>query len=352
MKKRGIKALAIGVTMGLLLTGCGSQFPEMSDEEYDRTVQYAVSLLMKYSNNGVERLSSLSALELQRQIEKEDREKRKAERDAANEAAIDASEDAADAELSEEELEAKADEETGEETDAAEEGAGKEDSDVKVDVSSEDGKDEEDIDELIDKYSDALKTGEDAAEGSSEDSSEEATDDATDEASDEALASASEETPEKEEAGGDSSEELTTESDKTVDGMRQELSKGIFLTYSGYSVAASYPDDDDVFVITADPGKKLLVLNFRLANTGGSDVTVDMAKSNPHFQVILNKANVGYTNVTWLDNDLSSFAGTIKAGEKLSMVLVKQLDASKVKSIDSLGLIGTLGDETITFNLE
>ena len=134
--------------------------------------------------------------------------------------------------------------------------------------------------------------------------------------------------------------------------MRQELSKGIFLTYSGYSVAGSYPDNDDVFVINATSGKKLLILNFRLANTSGMDVSVDMEKANPHFQVLLNGTNVGYTNVTMLDNDLSSFKGTIPAGAKLSMVLIKQMDAAKLKNVDTLGLIGDMGAETIQFNLE
>ena len=66
MSKKGfMKTMAVLCVASLLLTGCGSTFPEMTEEEYNQTVQYVVSLLMKYSNNGVERLSSISALEMQ-----------------------------------------------------------------------------------------------------------------------------------------------------------------------------------------------------------------------------------------------------------------------------------------------
>ena len=37
----------------ITITGCGSSFPELTDEEYDQTVQYAAGLLMRYSNNAV-----------------------------------------------------------------------------------------------------------------------------------------------------------------------------------------------------------------------------------------------------------------------------------------------------------
>ena len=354
MNTRLLKVLTAGCISGLLLTGCGQTFPEMTQEEYDQIVQYSVSLLMKYSNNGVERLSSLSALEMQRQIEKEAREAAKAERDAQTAAAI-----AGETQPEEEPVDVAA--ETGDSSpDAAEPES------TLPDASSED-----DIDKLLDEYGDALDEGIKNAEGEEEtDTTEtdlaqaqpeenEAEEPQTEEPSleDQLDELSAEDTSAESSAGESSSEEepseaLTTETDIEVDGMRQELTKGLFLTYSGYSVAGSYADENDVFSITATSGNKLLVLNFKLINTSGMDVSIDMVKANPHFQVLLNGTNVGYTNVTMLDNDLSSFAGTIPAGEKVNMVLIKQMKADKMKTVDTLGLIGTLGDDTITFNLE
>ena len=66
----------------------------------------------------------------------------------------------------------------------------------------------------------------------------------------------------------------------------------------------------------------------------------------------MNGINVGYTNVTMLDNDLSSYKGSIAADEKKSMVLIKQMDADKLKNVSTLGLIGDMGGEIIEFKLE
>lgn len=367
MKKSVLKALAIGITSSLLLTGCGSQFPEMTQEEYDQVVQYSVNLLLKYSNNGVERLSSLSALEMQKQIEKENREAAKAARDAENAAAMGLSteetqEEETDLAMAEEtqipeeneteepvEEQVEETEEPSEETTfpseeetveepKEEEIAQEETSEASKEETEEpestqetkpeQNSEEDDIDKLLEKYEDDLQEGIDNSSEAEEPESEQPV---------------SEETSE---------EVLTTETDNTVDGMRQEISKGIFLTYSGYSVNSSYADESEVFSITATSGNKLLILNFKLINTSGMDVAVDMVKANPHFQIILNGTNVGYTNVTMLQNDLSSFTGTIPAGAKVNMVLVKQMKADKVKTVESLGLIGDLKGETTTFNLE
>ena len=358
MKKKVLETLIIGITAGVLLTGCGSSFPEMTQEEYDQTVQYAVNLLMKYSNNGVERLSSISALEMQKQIEKENREAAKAARDA----------EAANAMQEGQEETTEPAEETLENTE-----------DIASAGGEGDAQSGDDVDALLDKFGDELdegmrnsETGEtsegDDAETSLTDQESEETkaettetdekqDENTDEKPDEdsleqQLDNLSQGETELAENPDDSTEPLTTEVDATVDGMRQELVKGLFLTYTGYSVAGSYADEDAVFSITANQGNKLLVLNFQLVNTSGMDVTVDMVKANPHFQVMLNGTNVGYTNVTMLQDDLSSFSGTIPAGERVNMVLIKQMKADKIKTVNSLGLIGDLNGETTNFNLE
>ena len=364
MKKRVLKVFLIGCIMGLFLTGC-TKFPEMTDEEYDQVVQYAVSILMKNSNNGVEKLSSLNSLELEKQMKKEAREAKKAARDAETAARIangtgntEEGINDSNAEISTEDIndqtdiakaendplddltnteETPLDEQTNTETTA--------DENEPLDDSSNASSD--DLDELLNKFGDELDEGiENSGIENTADEPE------TDENDQTQLMPADNNEAELTVPDNTGDGELSAEADKAVDGMRQELSKGIFLTYSGYSVAGSYPDNDDVFVINATSGKKLLILNFRIANTSGMDVSVDMEKANPHFQVLLNGVNVGYTNVTMLENDLSSFKGTIPADAKLSMVLIKQMDASKLKNVESLGLIGDMGTETIQFNLE
>ncbi|WP_026490585.1 MULTISPECIES: hypothetical protein [unclassified Butyrivibrio] len=352
MVKRVLKALITCFAVGLLLTGCGSQIPEMTEDEYNQTVQYMVSLLMKHSNNGVEKLSSLSSLELQRQLERDDRNAKKAARDKQLEIAIanmpDNNGDGDGTEETDNTGEDTQVQDTTDTTDVAqaepdntdENNTDQTDFTEFVDDTTEKTEIKDDIENLLDQYEDDLNEGiQNAGLDFPETDEKQDNSDTPTESIPPAMVT---------DEGGSPA----TEADKVVDGMRQELSKGMFLTYSGYSVAATYPDNDDIFVINATAGKKLLILNFRLANTSGMDVTVDMVKANPHFQIILNGVNVGYTNVTMLDNDLSSFAGTITSGQKKSMVLIKQMDAAKLKNVETLGLIGDLGGETIEFNLE
>ena len=59
LNKYFLPAFMIGMTIAL--TGCGEKFPSLTDEEYDRTVEYAVGLLMKYSRNEQARLTYVDA---------------------------------------------------------------------------------------------------------------------------------------------------------------------------------------------------------------------------------------------------------------------------------------------------
>lgn len=60
MKK---KTVAVMCMMALLLTGCNSQFPDLSDEEAAAIGEYAAITLLKYDANGRSRLVDLSQVE-------------------------------------------------------------------------------------------------------------------------------------------------------------------------------------------------------------------------------------------------------------------------------------------------
>ena len=56
--KRGL-CMCIAGTMLLALSGCGGKFPDLTDEQYNHVVEYASGLLLKYSNNGVKKMTYL-----------------------------------------------------------------------------------------------------------------------------------------------------------------------------------------------------------------------------------------------------------------------------------------------------
>ena len=73
MKTKKYLALALITSAILFVSGCGESFPELTQEEYDQTVEFAVGLLLKYSNNDQSKLAKIDVKELKKQREKEAR---------------------------------------------------------------------------------------------------------------------------------------------------------------------------------------------------------------------------------------------------------------------------------------
>lgn len=306
-----------------MLAGCGSEFPELTDEQYQQTVEYAAGLLMKYSNNGIEKLAYVTS---------DDVEEYLAEINGETEEEEDSEEVKPSKTTTEDTVKESTTAKSTESISDSSESASTKDSAGNV----------EDID-----LSSATTDNSASNEASSE--NENASDSATTEISVESV----EDIPTSDDSSEGSSSE-TTASEGTVisETEKQSLGNGLYLTYTGYYVTTSYPQDDASFVITADTGKKLLVLGFKITNETNSAVTLDMVSTNPHFQILVNGENIGYTGVTILENDLSSFYGTIAAGEKKSLVLVKQISETDSKNIDSLGMIASINGTEQTVTLE
>lgn len=63
MKKKWLCGVWVAVTLMAGLCGCGSQIPDMTDEEREAISEYAVELLLKYDSNQDSRLVDLELLE-------------------------------------------------------------------------------------------------------------------------------------------------------------------------------------------------------------------------------------------------------------------------------------------------
>ena len=71
MRTKKYFGILTAICFSLCLAGCGEAFPELTDDEYNQTVEFAVGLLMKYSNNGQAKLTYVDAKEVTKQREKE-----------------------------------------------------------------------------------------------------------------------------------------------------------------------------------------------------------------------------------------------------------------------------------------
>ncbi len=276
IKKRYLQAALI-VGMMLTLSGCGEKFPDLTEEQYKQTVEYAAGLLMKYSNNDQERLVVVDVKEVLKERQRE--AARAAELELAKERAAASKQQTTPVQTAEPEPEEQ-----------------------------------------------TLTTDpEDIVEGT------EATE-----------AEGEEETTAAYDPGA-----VTLSADQS-----QEIIPDIFLSYQGYSVSSTYPESSKSYVVNADKSKKLLVLRFDLYNGSDSEKSVNLIPLGLSFKIILNGVDIGYSSVTFLPNDLSSYSGTIDSRAHESVVVLTQISEKDATKIENLGMIVTIKGETQTVNLK
>ncbi len=158
--------------------------------------------------------------------------------------------------------------------------------------------------------------------------------------------------------------------------------EGIDITYDGYSVCTSYPDDSSTtessqttetvssgtksiskgnssgaadnmyFSLDADPGKKLVIVNFKAANNTDNDIDLNMASYSTQFSISINGGKEQRTLTTLVPNDISNFSGTVPAGGSVDLTAMVQIDEAKADAIESTDFTMVNGDKTATIELK
>ena len=118
-----------------------------------------------------------------------------------------------------------------------------------------------------------------------------------------------------------------------------ELPNGVLLTYRGYTVQSSYPDDADVsdyFVVDATAGNKFLVLWYTIYNGSGSEANIDFLADNIAFKCRVNDSNTATALVTMLDDDMSTLQTVMRDNEEMDCVLVFEINSELAAEVNSL----------------
>ncbi len=119
---------------------------------------------------------------------------------------------------------------------------------------------------------------------------------------------------------------------------------GVEFICSEFDVSAEYKPSSS-YVLSQVSGKQYLALNIKATNN--SDSAVDFSKfTKRSYSLSLNGGEKTKSQFTPLTNDLSSYKGTLKAGETKSFVLVFLFSNSAVENISSLELFVTSDDTT------
>ncbi|MCI9078174.1 MAG: hypothetical protein HFH68_04510 [Lachnospiraceae bacterium] len=102
--------------------------------------------------------------------------------------------------------------------------------------------------------------------------------------------------------------------------------------------------------ISADEGKKLVIVSFLIKNNSNKAQKAAFVKKNISYSITIGGKSYGNAMLTIAEGDLSSFNEKIAAGEKKKGVLIFQADSSvKVKDV---AVKAVKGNKETTFNIK
>ena len=113
---------------------------------------------------------------------------------------------------------------------------------------------------------------------------------------------------------------------------------GVEITYKDCIVGDEYPNDDSsLFVVEAEPGKKLVAVEYSLTNNTDSDIVYSIPQDGLVFRLKVNGSKSVMSFKTLLLNDFSNMKNyTIGAGQTNTAVIVFQLDSEDADSLSTV----------------
>ena len=146
---------------------------------------------------------------------------------------------------------------------------------------------------------------------------------------------------------------ITGEEEKTDVESVLALADNLELNYLGYELCDSYPksSENTYFSLTAADGKQLLILKFQLRNLSEQEVAVDLLSSDESFTLTVNEEYSRRALTTMLDNDLSTYMGTLGGNESKEVVLIIEVDNALASNINSLSIKVQSGEKKHTIRI-
>lgn len=104
--------------------------------------------------------------------------------------------------------------------------------------------------------------------------------------------------------------------------------------------ADSYPGDNvnNYFALDASAGKKLLVMSFEVENKTGAEAQVDFFRVASTIKVSLNGEKEIKVLSTMLTDDMATFSDVLEPDEKVTLVLLAEVEEEKATEIKTLDI--------------
>lgn len=136
--------------------------------------------------------------------------------------------------------------------------------------------------------------------------------------------------------GGDGTTEETPE--EPVLTLNQIIGiDGIEASYTGAELKDSYVDED-YFALNPTVGNNFVILHISLTNTTDQAINCDFLSRQLVFKADINETVQTTAMTTILLNDLGTYQGMIEAGSSVETVLLFEVSAEQVVSVDRISL--------------
>lgn len=132
------------------------------------------------------------------------------------------------------------------------------------------------------------------------------------------------------------------------------VQEGVSIMFLGQKFCGQYPEESELsgFVLPASAGKKLLVLEFLLANTTGQDQEIDLLSTDAIYGVTVNDDYTHRALKAMLLDELSTFKGIIPAEGSTKTVLIVEVDETISEDVSSLRLDIKVNSKVYPIRLE
>lgn len=125
---------------------------------------------------------------------------------------------------------------------------------------------------------------------------------------------------------------------------------GVDAIYRSYELTSAYKASQS-YMVRANSGNDLLVLHVNLKNSGSKTAECDILSKMPSFRLTVNGNLSVSADTTILLNDLGTYQGRIRSGDKARTVLIFQVKKGAVRSIENMDLEVTVGGEASLVHL-
>lgn len=109
------------------------------------------------------------------------------------------------------------------------------------------------------------------------------------------------------------------------------------VSYTGFFLTGSYKEGKH-YAVDAKPGNTFVVMQFTVENPTEQDVDIDMLAADKTYRACMDGTSWVDEDITLLLYDLSSYQGTVKAGESVELVLLFQTGEDTADQILDISL--------------